>query len=123
MNNLKEMLAMANAVAAIVQQHGQHDFPSYSHDFDDDIRTAVLCGIGVDICNGRAVRIKARDLEVLLENSFFQPANDERVARLTGQPPLQFIQGTYIELERWHSRLTRFQNVFRYTPRSRDEVA
>lgn len=102
------------SVATIVQQQGQHDFPSYNTT-NDDTRSAALCGLSVYIRDGRPVRIKARDIDIVLD-SRPETANDEPVVNLSSYMQYSFVQGGIIELENWYARLTRFQSVFRLGP-------
>lgn len=109
MTHASKMHELVQSVTTIVQQHGQHDFPSYAT--EDQVRTATLCGLTVFIENGRVIRIQARDMEMVFDRG----ANDEHVVALS-RPVYSFLQGGLIELERWHNRLMRFQTVFGFTP-------
>lgn len=94
----------AHAIAAIVQQQGQHDFSShrFAHEFSHDGRTVSLCGLVIFLDGDTLVRIKAPDMEIV-----WQAGPDDRPEL----PAHVFLQGGMIELERWHARLTRFQTV------------
>ena len=100
---------LIHVVATIVQRHGQHDFPSYEH--ENDFRTASLCGLTVFFKNGHVIRMKARDMDLVFE----MPSSD--------YDQHKFTQGSTIELERWHNRLSRFQTVFHFGPETAIESA
>lgn len=103
---------MVQTVSAIVQNHGQHDFPSCAT--DDDVRTAHLCGLTVFVENGYVVRLKAQDMDMVLNSYFHRAANDEQIVSLTSYSHYSFLKGDSAELQGWLERLTRFQSVFRH---------
>lgn len=105
---------LVQAVSAIVQQQGQHDFPSYIA--GDHVHTASLCGLSVFIEDSQIIRLKACDMEIIFDSAAHRAANDEMVVTLSGYAHYSFLKGGMIELERWYNRLTRFQSVFRFAP-------
>ena len=114
MKGSMDICDMVQSVSAIVQNHGQHDFPSCG--IDDDVRTAHLCGVTVFVENAYVVRIMAHDMDVVLNSYFHRAANDEQIVNLTGYSHYSFLKGDSAELECWLNRLTRFQSVCRHAP-------
>ncbi|GEM_PF-2607323 len=114
MKGSMEICDMVQDIAAIVQKHGQHDFPSC--ELDADVRTAHLCGLMVAIENGYVVRVRAHDMDMVMNSYFHRAANDEPVVNLNTYSHYSFLKGDSAELEGWFSRLTRFQTVFRHAP-------
>ncbi len=112
------------AVASIVQQQGQHDFPTYH--FNDDVRSATLCGLTVYIRDGRVIRLHARDMDLVFEGQLHKSANDEQIVSLSDYTQFTFVYGGAAQLEGWYKRLSQFQSVFRFQPYvvvNNDEVA
>lgn len=117
MKGSMDICDMVQSVSAIVQNHGQNDFPSCG--IDDDVRTAHLCGVTVYVENAYVVRIKAHDMDVVLNSYYHRAANDEnneQIVSLTGYSHYSFLKGDSAELEGWLNRLNRFQTVCRHAP-------
>jgi len=116
MKGSMEICDMVQSVAAIIQQHGQHDFPSSASETDGDIRTAQLCGLTVYVENAYVVRITGHDMDVVLNSYYHRAANDQQVVDLKSYSHYSFLKGDAAELEGWLGRLMRFQSVFRHAP-------
>jgi len=119
----QDIYGLAQAIAQIVQQQGQQDFPSYNS--PEDRRTATLCGLTVYIRSGMVMAIKARDMVIEIDHDQAQglkPANDHSVISLNDHKKYRFSQGNAADLQRWYSRLIRMQTVFCQPPLPSDET-
>jgi hypothetical protein len=107
-------LETIGALVQIIQQHGQHDFPSAA-EIENDVTTIVdLCGLTLHMGQNHTARLSAFNIDAVFEYRQLEAANDEASPLYRGVATgrVLFTRGSEMELHAWHRHLARLHTSF-----------